>query len=33
MPRPGAFSWKSGQKRVIVELKDDKVVRKQKVGF
>ena len=27
------YSWKSGQKQVIVELKDDKVVRKQKVGF
>lgn len=27
------YSWKSGEKRVIVELKDDKVIRKQKVGF
>jgi hypothetical protein len=33
IPTTKTFSWKSGNKQIIVETKDEKVIAKRKVGF
>ena len=32
-PTTKTFSWKDGQKQIIVEFKDEKVISKRKAGF